>query len=311
MAAPIRTPAQSLIQRLQEEPYRFSLDQALVLCQKLDPLLKVRLKGAVRFSLPAQEVESIGKKDPFLTMTTHRLDLLGGQSPLPAAYRSFIASEKREGRPELEGFLNMFNHRLLMLSHHMACRRFPALQGRLSQYSPLGRMRAAFFGNPPDCASSESVGFSGRLWTYPRSLSMLEAHLHHYFDMRFRVQPFQGGWRSIEAKEHTSLGRSAHRLGEDAALGTRIWDQTYGITLIAAPATPEDFYSFLPQGPRWILLKKSTRSFLDPVHHAQLALKPPKMLTFLGKDASLSRCAWLFSGTKRETSLDPVRVDLF
>ncbi|MDR2412369.1 MAG: type VI secretion system baseplate subunit TssG, partial [Holosporales bacterium] len=241
MVPPIRISTRSLIQRLREEPYRFSFDQALMICRALDTTHQVRLKGSLCFSLPAWEIAGFQENSEEKILITHRLDLLNAQSTLPIAFRSVVLSEKRAKRPALEAFLDIFHHRFLDLSYQIARRRLPALQQAPEESSFLGKIRSVFSGRIPATACAPSSKFSGHLWAYSRSLATLEVRLQHFFGFHFRVCPFQGAWRRIDQRDWTRLGRSAHRLGKEAMLGTRSWDQTYGLDLQVTPETSEDF----------------------------------------------------------------------
>ncbi|MDR0406760.1 MAG: type VI secretion system baseplate subunit TssG [Holosporales bacterium] len=339
MAYTVRTAKRSLIERLQEEPYRFSLDQALYICKRYissfnakniqekaqynhqDSLKEIRLCGKLHFDLQAYEVVDVQflkpdqhtsfQKRPSMTITTNRMNLLGVQSPLPVAYRELLVSEKRQKHLALEAFLNVFNHRILEISHRISLKRFPALQGAPFQASLLGTLHRTFTGILPGrSVFSEQIGFSGHLWEYPRSLSKLERQLQNFFNTRTKACNFLGGWRPIDAIDHTILGCSAHLLGVSTLLGKRIWDQAHGLILMCFPETFEDFCAFLPKASRWSALAQYMRSFLGAEHSCTMFLHPPMHTsgTYLNGKNLLGHTSWLTSFHHSSIPLDPVRL---
>ncbi|MDR2416719.1 MAG: type VI secretion system baseplate subunit TssG [Holosporales bacterium] len=306
MAHSLRTTKRSLIQRLQEEPYRFSFDQAIFLCKMQMPSPNVvTLCGYLYFDLQPYEVVDVQFSDAKATITTNRQNLLGVHSPLPVAYRDLLFTTKRQKKSALEVFLNIFNHRLLSLSHAIEVKRSSALQGRPYAQSLFGVLLGTLTGG-----NVRSSIFSGHQWAYTRSLPRLKAQLQHFFGRRFEVCQFVGAWRKIDAIDHTILGRSAHTLGVSATLGTRAWDQAHSIRLFYQPETKEEILSFLPHAERWMLLAQYLRTFLRYAHGYQIVLHPlaTPTQTRLDGNTPLGHLSWLVSSYDSARTCDPVHV---
>jgi type VI secretion system protein ImpH len=64
--------------------------------------------------------------------------------------------------------------------------------------------------------------------------------------------PFQGGWLHVPAAQRSALGRKGRnqRLGRDAMLGGRTWDQSAGIALELGPMTLDAAERFFPTAPQ-------------------------------------------------------------
>ncbi|WP_260115281.1 type VI secretion system baseplate subunit TssG [Massilia sp. MB5] len=73
---------------------------------------------------------------------------------------------------------------------------------------------------------------------------MLSAH----FGIPIRVEQFAGSWEVLHFETRNGLGMRNCALGENAALGERIWRRDQRILLHAGPLTHDGFNRFLPGG---------------------------------------------------------------
>jgi type VI secretion system protein ImpH len=310
MAYSVRNAKRPLIQRLQEEPYRFTLDQAVFLCNlcKRQDATATKLHGHLHFDLQAYEVADVHFSNDAAVITTNHENLLGIHSPLPVAYRESVLETKYQKRPASEEFLNIFNHRLLEISYAISVKRFAALQRKHYFQSLPGLLQDALSGVISQTAPSDSPRFSGRLWEYTRSLSRLESELQRFFGKRIIARQFVGAWRLIDPVDHTHLGRSAHTLGAQAALGKRVWDQTHSVSLVCWAETQEDFISFLPHAARWTALSRYIRTFLGSGHGCRMELRPPDTITptCLDGKTPLGCSSWLVSSYNSKRKCDSV-----
>ncbi|QTA85803.1 type VI secretion system baseplate subunit TssG [Desulfonema magnum] len=283
----------------------------------------VRFKSKVGFDFPASEIDEIiranGKP---AQMTVNFMGLAGGLGPLPAPYTELILERAWRKDTALRDFLDIFNHRLISLMYRVRkiyrigfdfkapeqshfSRYFFSLMG-MGMKSLRGRMGL------PDRAL---LFYTELLNQQPRSMTGLESVLSDYFKVMVRGNQLCGRWIHIEEDEITRLGASGQNrtLGQDAVLGSRVWDQQGKFELMIGPLTYEQFLDFLPTGSAYVPLCEFTRFYIgtDELDYDFLLIlkKDEKVEAGLGKadGPRLSWTSWLKRGGS-DTEYERVRL---
>ena len=270
MAANGRGARDSVIKRLRAEPYRFSFDQAVRILELRqdggkavgegsDPHAEaVAFSSEVGLTFPPSEIvdlrdpEGEGGRDH---LTVAFLGLAGVTGPLPLPFTEQIIKRIRARDTAGRDFLDLFNHRLLSLLVRLRRQHRPELRTDPPWESPQGKIFAALIGlatphlqkrlGVPD---PSLLHFAGLLAQSRRSQSGLETLLRGFFGMRVSVAPMQGGWEQLSPGQWTVLGAAGRnrRLGHDAVLGTKVWDQGAGIAVVLGPLDLVLFRRCLP-----------------------------------------------------------------
>jgi type VI secretion system protein ImpH len=277
----------SLIGLLAREPYRFDVRQAVRLLelaahrhtapagttspprvpvgQGSDPRLEaVRFRSSLASRFPPSEIESLtpDRQDGRPTMTVTFLGIGGAFGPLPPPLSSRVIEREHVRDHAGRDFLDVFNHRLLSLLLRQSRQFHPALQMPPATDAPARTPLLAMIGAAtlPRDGSSASVegrlgslattllGSAGLLNRRPVSAHALERVLAAHFGLPMRVVSLCGGWLRIASDQVSKLGR-AGRLGRDAVLGRRVWDQAAGIRIEVGPASLDKLLSLLPGRP--------------------------------------------------------------
>ena len=266
-----------------------------------------------------------GAADGPPTMETAFLGQVGPLGVLPAAYtESLIAPEApvtpggppRDTRAALD-FLNLFHHRVVSLFYR-AWEKYnvPALweRGDGSGDDPFSRRLFDLVGltidDEPDQPLRDRMTVPDRALTFyaaafaqqSRPASVLEGLLRDYFGLPVQVLQFQGRWLYLPESQLTRAGRGGafNRLGIDAMIGSKTWDDQGMFRVRVGPLGFDDFLSLQPGGRTWVALTDLVRFFVrgalefevQPVLRAEEV--PECEASRDGRKAArLGRTAWL------------------
>lgn len=261
MATARREYADSLIDLLVAEPYRFDSRQAVRVLearQKREAGPGPRFRSSLSLAFPISDLESVSvspyrNHPPVVTVSF--LGLGGAMGPLPTPYTEYLSAGVRRKQTAGRDFLDLFNHRLVTSAMDQAKLFRPALEPGLPQQSSHARRLYALLGlaipsqierNPALAASL--LPMAGLLNQAPRSAHAIERAVSSHFGVRARVIPFRGDWMQVPAGQRTALGVLGRnqRLGQTAMLGGRVWDQSANITLQIGPLPLDAAEHFLP-----------------------------------------------------------------
>ncbi|HKO58948.1 MAG TPA: type VI secretion system baseplate subunit TssG, partial [Thermoanaerobaculia bacterium] len=301
-----------------EEGHRFSFLQAVRLLEELFPDLTppaegvdprrelVRFRHRVRLDYPPTDVEEIkapADGEP-VEMMVNVLGLAGVLGPLPPAITELIMERSFRKDFALRDFLDIFNHRLVSLLyrtrklHRVALDNAAPGRDRAASYlySVAGLGTASLRGRM-QVKDRALLFYAGLLGQQPRSMAGLEALLSHYFGVRAVGVPFKGRWHALEEGQQTRIGERGQnmRLGVDAVVGTRVWDEEGAFEIELGPLTLEQFEDFLPTGWAFRPLCDLVRFYVGDELDFSFRLK---------LDASQIPAAWL---PQRRDPEDPAR----
>nr|WP_245214316.1 type VI secretion system baseplate subunit TssG [Pararoseomonas indoligenes] len=109
--------------------------------------------------------------------------------------------------------------------------------------------------------------YAGFFSARPRSAERLEAMISDWLERPVLVRQFAGAWLAVPPDQRSRLPvglapGAFHRLGEDAAIGIRAWDQQARILLQIGPLDRASFERLLPDGPDLRRLVALVRAFV-------------------------------------------------
>lgn len=280
----------------------------------------VRFRSKVGFEFPPADIEEIGPSQASgeprsglgatcqwpPVMTVNFLGLAGASGPLPRHLTELIIERRASRDSSLQDFLDIFNHRLVSLLYQgrkkyrrwlhrglphegRGARVAYALMG-LGTEGLMGRMRV------PDRALTSYAGLLSR--SSRRSMVGLGVMLEDYFAIPAVVEPFVGRWYHLEEEQLVRLGRpgASQRLGVEATLGPRVWDQGAGFELRLGPAGLGKFLEFLPNGRAHESLCALTQFYAGTefFYRVRLVLEADEVPELrLGEAARLGWTSWL------------------
>jgi type VI secretion system protein ImpH len=283
---------------LRERPWDFSFFQAVRLLQRTaggsNPIGSfdapaneaVRLATNPSIGFPAAEIQALEiREDKPPKMTVNFFGLDGAQGVLPMRYTEMVLDRLYARDATLRDFLDIFNHRMVSLLYRAWEKyRFPVAYERTGQDAFTGYLLDLIGLGTPGLPGRQSIPdqslllYTGLLSQFPRSAASFRSMLANYFDAPVEIEPFAGGWRTLDEGSRTSfqdgLSRS-EQLGVGMVLGDEVWDQQSIVRVRLGPLSLEQYRSFLPDGSAHEPLKTLARFFCggDLDVEVQLILK--------------------------------------
>jgi type VI secretion system protein ImpH len=223
----------------------------------------VRFASSVRMSFPPSAIASVERPSPSATrqapvMTVNFMGLAGAHGPLPAPFAELVLQRAARGDTAARDFLDIFNHRLVSLVYRIRKRHRVGLGARSPEADDTARYLYALTGlgtarqreQLTSVRDRTLLYYAGLLAREARTMAGLSAMLTSHFGVPIEGVPFTGGFYPVEPEDRTSIGRFGRnrRLGRDASLGARYWDQEAAFELRVGPLEIADFLRFLPTG---------------------------------------------------------------
>jgi type VI secretion system protein ImpH len=268
----MREPADpvNFLRALADEPWRFDFFHALRRTECLFPQLP-RFGQALR---PRDEALRLGQ-DPALNFAPAPLSslqtppratvpllqvrffgLLGPNGPLPLHLSEFVrARALQDGDPTLLRFLDLFNHRFLVLFYRAWAQARPTVSLDRPRDDAFALYPGALCGmGEPALLGRSTVPeaarlfFCGLLARQVRNRDGLAALLSGYFRLPIGIEEFVGHWLTLPVPDRSRAGAANAALGRGALLGARIWDCQSKFRIRCGPLDLEQYQSFLPGG---------------------------------------------------------------
>ncbi|WP_256080926.1 type VI secretion system baseplate subunit TssG [Massilia sp. YIM B04103] len=249
MPTPQWKPEPALIERLLCEPQRYEFCQAMRLlearkrCDSGALLPPLNFKGSRSLAFPTSEIEALKRADDgSLELRAAFMGMLGVGGALPLHYTERLAAGRGAVADEegAQALIEIFSSRALPLFFKAWGSYRPEA---LSDTSFLKMLLALAAGTEED----EAQAFYAAILRRPSiSGASMAQMLSTHFGIPIRVEQFAGSWEVLNAETRNSLGMSNSTLGENAALGERIWRRDQRILLHAGPLAYDDFNRFLP-----------------------------------------------------------------
>ncbi len=265
-------PLNNLEEKFFDEFSSFDFFQAIRVLEKLypektpvgrgitpkDELVKFRGNPSLRFP-PSQigSVEKIVDRDSdqeSVEMMVNFMGMIGIAGVLPVNYSEVITDRAQFRDTALWEFTDIFTHRMVSLFYRAWEKyRFPVQYERgnddftayLYDFTGLGtkglREGAGF-------SAERLLPYAGLVVQKPRSAVSLSQIVEDYFGVFAKIMQFYGQWLDLDRESITNLAKANSNLGENAIIGTRIWDQQSKFRLVLGPMSYSRFRDFLPNG---------------------------------------------------------------
>lgn len=260
-----------LNQHLFEEPFAFEFFQAVRLLEKVRRDRKavggkalpseevVRFRSRIGFDFPASEIQEIREVDgdagdTRVEMLVNFMGMVGVSGVLPAHYTELVLDRIRHRDNTLWAFLDIFTHRAVSLFYRAWSKyRFPVayergeedFTGNLFAFAGLGTKGVL---KRMDLDDESLLPYAGIIAQKPHSQNSVENIISDHFEITAKIEQFFGQWLRLGVEDITQLGRENTTLGENAIIGTRIWDQQSKFRVRLGPMNFKKFRAFLPNG---------------------------------------------------------------
>ena len=211
------------------------------------------------------------------------LGLFGPNGPLPLHLTEYARQRIRHvGDKTLSAFVNLFNHRMLLLFHRAWAQVEPtaiqdrAATSRFDTYvgSLLGIGLSSLRNREliPDQAKLQYVGW---LSNPVRSAEGLRAIVADYFEVPVAVEEFVGEWLDLPESSRLQLGGPPEvcSLGRSTLLGCRAYSVQHRFRVRLGPLSREDYQRFLPAGSSLGKLETVVRSYAGDEFAWELLLR--------------------------------------
>lgn len=317
------------LSELEAQPWAFDFHQAL---RHIDAAFP-RLPPAGQAASPRLEPVRLGQ-DPSLGFAPAALSrfqapradlkgrlrvgffgLLGPQGPLPLHVTELAHERARAGDTALVEFLNLFQHRMLLLFHRAWATSDAAAREDRPGDGAFRRYLSALCGQLND-GTLEQAGAAPRAhWAFSacflhpaRSPDGLETVLRQYFGCPARVRCFVPDWLELPPSLGWRLGEpGAGQLGVSSVVGRRVYQPSQKFRVELGPLSHADFQQLLPGTARFVQLRALLASYAGPELRWELLLRldpGERPALRLGESGRLRRDAWLPSGRR---ALEPRR----
>ena len=271
-----------LVDRMEEEPWRFEFTQLITLLLRrlrsegvsCDRAFRdvLRFHNSLALGFPASEVcdvsveashvGDIGK----IHVTPAFIGLLGASGTLPLHDTERIAMRHAVDRDASEhALIDVFSNRVIGLFFDAwgkyRVEHAIAAEGR-DRLLPL---LTALAGGRPRSNDKTRAYYAALLRTRPVAAGTIAQILSHHFGVPIALEQFVGAWDPIPVNRRSTLGSSAPVLGCGAALGVRLWRHDLRARLRIGPQDEEQLAAFLPGGRALDALAGMMRQFAVPM----------------------------------------------
>ncbi len=320
----------SFLERLAQTAYRFEFHATMRRLEALFPELPrfgeavrpsdepVRVEQEASLAFAPSEVSGFkpGEQGRPSQMTVAFLGLMGPDGPLPLHITEYARQRIRHvGDRTLVAFINLFNHRMLLLFH----RAWSQVEPTVMQDRPKGRRFETYLGSLMGIGLSEFQGrgavpdqamlqYVGWFANPVRSAEGLRAILADYFEVPVTIEEFQGEWLELPGESRLQLGGAPEvcALGRGTVLGRRAYAVQSRFRVVFGPLSSEKYKRFLPGSFALTQLKNLVRAYSGDEFAWDLRLKLCEDASFqirLGGTQQLSYNARL---GKKSTATDVV-----
>ena len=282
----------------------------------------VRFRAARHMGFPAADIARIsleetpsaahGQSSARYVIETTCLGLYGPDSPLPSYVNERIVAHDRDATA-LRDFLDLFNHRILVLLCRIARRYRHIRVFDVGATDEISLLAGALIGEPDpegrrpdDEVRMHRLRNGTRLGRFGMSARTLEAIVSDRFSgIEVRVEEFVRRTVFIRDEQRNRLGERGNVLGRTALLGDRTTSRTSKIRVWLGGVGPDRLGEFLPDGESRRVLDALLRRVLPaPLDYDVILRVDPGGVTpaCLGIAGTLAFDAWL-GETRDETTL--------
>lgn len=234
---------------------------------------KISFIGSLSRSLPPGEIRKISAPSDFsdlhqnsekYTVECAYYNIYGLDGPLVEPFTEMMCDDDYYGQGAMRAFINIFNNRIQALRYRVKAATHCTLTTSDASQHRIGQFLLALSGQylPEQRQLSgqtdaDLIALSGYLancrLNFPTVCRILKTVLNLPV---IEMQNLIGRWLRVDPEDHTHLGKCNHRLGNEATLGTKTWDQQAAFGLVIGPVPPERLNRLVPGGEEHPRLKR-------------------------------------------------------
>jgi type VI secretion system protein ImpH len=256
----------------------------------------VRIGTHQSLGFPASPIQELGMykahrdAEPYLRMLVNFMGLTGPAAVLPHPYTEFLMTQASDARgPDREApanFLDIFNHRLAMLSYFAWEKyRYPVARERRADHDffrqillSLAGLGTEFLQGRQFTPDDVYAKYAGLLAIQPRSAATLENLLADDLKIPVEVQQFSGAWYRLDEDSATRFGddpTDSVRLGYGVVISEELWSREFMVRIRLGPLNLQAYRRFLRGGPGLKRIEEICRLFSrgEMVFEVQLVLR--------------------------------------
>ena len=178
-------------------------------------------------------------------ITCANYNLAGVSGPLPEPFVELLQQDLTYGKGAMAAFIDIFNSRLQSLRYLLRARTDNTLTSSSAEDSMTGKVMLSLSGHLDERnrelhgqSANVLMGLAGLLANCRTSLPVIRQLFQVVLGLDvIEMKSLIGRWLTVAEEDHTLLGRANNRLGSQATLGRKIWDQqaAFGLTLGPMP----------------------------------------------------------------------------
>ncbi len=267
--------------RPSDEPIRFGQD----------PSLAFGASSLTAFTPPSEEAP--GRLDVAF------FGLFGPHGALPLHLTEYARERIRHsGDHTFAGFVNLFNHRMLVLFHRAWAAAQPVVSLDRPESDRFQAYLAAVFGHdftqPGATGTHSKLQYAAHYANQTRHAAGLQSLIAHHFGLPTRIEEFVPCWLEIPDRSRFRLGVSAEvsTLGRTAILGARVWRCDQKFRVVFGPISRTQFERLLPGGSALPRLVDMVRAYTGDEFDWDVRLELAEDETDQAQLSSGSRLAW-------------------
>ena len=189
-----------------------------------------------------------------ITCNYYNVAALGG--PLPEPFVEMMRDDQSHGQGGMNGFINIFNNRIQALRYLVQAYTNNNLTSTVAAETSTGQLLLSLSGHLYKAQrqlhqqSDETyIGLAGDIANCRMNLPTIRKLLHQVLGVNLQaMNSLIGRWLPVEESDHTHLGTINHRLGKEATLGKKIWDQQAVFELVIGPLSTDRIQELVPNG---------------------------------------------------------------
>jgi type VI secretion system protein ImpH len=321
MAGTDRTAADPVapLERLEKEPYRFDLYQALrwLECAHLDQPrwgesrhaqddpLRLGQEPTLAFAPATLAGFHPGVDGRPARLRVFHPGLFGANGPLPFHLTEFARERQaNQGDPTFARFADIFHHRMIALFYRAWSSAQPAVQYDRPETDRIALLLGALIGMGSPSLRRRGAWVDRILMHHAGGLAIPTRHaeglrglLMDFYKTGVRIQSFVGHWIGLPPGEQCKLGSAANAsLGRTATVGSRVWDCQHKFRVVMGPMGYEEFRRLLPGRDSLARLVTLVRGYAgdDLVWDANIVLRKEEVPSLtLGGPGELGWTTWL------------------
>ena len=233
-------------------------DENLSLLENIDHSLDFTCDAGNQFH--ANDLSNVTFKDTDkIEVSVATFGLSGPLGPLPQQHSEWVASDARAGNSELKDFLSIFEHRFISLLYLIKQRFQTGLHRGPRSSSDIYRYLETLSGLPLTSKASQHseryiplLPFAGLLAGGRASAASVSNILTILLNAPIKISSMRGAFIKLDSAYQAKLTAKPNgtdvvqRLGDNVALGKRVWDQQNAIEIDIGPVDYQVAQTWIP-----------------------------------------------------------------